>query len=95
MGGDKRKKKRKKERRQKHTRVPSRDLPLLHDLVKESRARALQPDARLRDDIGGEGEVCVDAEGGLVKNVVRVRVAVAVVHLGFRSDGDELVRGAQ
>lgn len=68
---------------------------MIHHLIEQPRPRALQPQARLRDDVRGESEVGIDAKGGLVEDMVRVGVAVAVVHLRLGGDGEELIRGAQ
>ena len=39
--------------------------------------------------------MCVNADRGLVLDQVPRRLAVTVVHLAFRGDGDVLVRAAQ
>jgi hypothetical protein len=77
------------------TGVRSGNLPIIQHLVKQSRARALQPQPRLRQDVRREDEVRVDAQGGLVVSQVRVRVSVSVAHLRLGRDGQELVRPAQ
>jgi len=50
----------------------------------------LQPEARLREDVAGEGEVGVDAEGGLVLRAVLDGAGVPVGGFGFGCDGDVL-----
>src|SRR5262249_50595363 len=70
-------------------------LPAVQRLLVHAAARALQPQARLRQDIRREGEVRVDTERGLVHYQVARRVHLAEVHLALGRDGDVLVGGAQ
>lgn len=69
--------------------------PALQRPAEELEARALQPHARLPDNVGRVGEVRVDAEGDLVQGERHVDVVVAVVHLGLGRGGDVVVVGAQ
>ena len=58
-------------------------------------SRLLKPDARLRKDIGTERDVRVDTQRSLVLDVIAHGVALTVVHFGFGSYGDMLVRGTE
>lgn len=57
----------------------------------ENLSHALEPEARLRQNVGGKGEVRVDAQGCLVHGEVAVGVQVTIVHLGLWGYGDEVV----
>lgn len=67
------------------------EVAAVYDFGEEGFAGGLEPEAGLGEDVGGEGEVGVYAEGGLVHDEVAVWVEVAVVHFGFRGRGDEVV----
>ena len=55
----------------------------------------MQVESRLGEDVAGEGPGGVDAQRRVVGDGAGGALAVAVVHFGFRGDGQVVVFGAQ